>query len=93
VPSNEADVAMGLKIQLEWYDKETELGEGEELSQDFGDDGSVIEALGMPIDNNINNGGFDVGPQWVNTLQAHFQHVIHLSSYDYQVAFIYRDKW
>jgi len=84
---------MGLKIRLEWYDKETELGEGEELSQDFGDDGSVIEALGMPIDNNINNGGFDVGPQWVNTLQAHFQHVIQLSSYDYQVAFIYRDKW
>lgn len=54
---------MGLKIRLEWYDKETELGEGEELSQDFGDDGYVIEALDIPIDNNINNGGFDVGPQ------------------------------
>ncbi len=48
---------MGLKIRLEWYDKETELGEGEELSQDFGDDGSVIEALGMPIENNVNNVG------------------------------------
>jgi len=84
---------MGLKIRLEWYDKETELGEGEELSQDFGDDGSVIEALGMQIENNINNGGFDVGPHWVNTLQSHFDHVIRLSTYDYQVAFIYRDKW
>ena len=84
---------MGLEIRLEWYDKETELGEGEELSQDFGDDGYVIEALDMPIDNNINNGGFDVGPQWVNTLQPHFLHVIRLSDYDYQVAFIYRDKW
>jgi hypothetical protein len=84
---------MGLKIRLEWYDKETELGEGEELSRDFGDDGSVIEALGMPIENNINNGGFDVAPHWVSTLQPHFLHVIRLSSYDYQVAFIYRDKW
>jgi hypothetical protein len=84
---------MGLKIRLEWYDKETELGEGEELSQDFGDDGSVIEALGMPIENNVNNGGFDVGPHWVNTLQPHFLHIIRLSTYDYQVAFIYRDKW
>jgi hypothetical protein len=58
---------MGLKIRLEWYDKETELGEGEDLSQDFGDDASVIEAFGMPIENNINNGGFDVGPHWVNS--------------------------
>jgi hypothetical protein len=41
---------MGLKIRLEWYDKETELGEGEELSQDLDDDGSVIKALGMPIE-------------------------------------------
>jgi hypothetical protein len=84
---------MGLEMRLEWYDKETELGEGEELSQDFGDDGYVIEALDMPIDNNINNGGFDVGPQWVNTLQPYFLHVIRSSDYDYQVAFIYRDKW
>jgi hypothetical protein len=84
---------MGLKIRLEWYDKKTELGEGEELSKDYGDDGFVIESLGMPIENNINNGGFDVVSSWVSTLQPHFRHVINLSSYDYQVAFIYRDKW
>ena len=83
---------MGLKIRLEWYDKETELGEGEELSQDLGDDGSVIEAFGMPIENNLNNGGFDVGSQWVSTLQPHFLHIIRLSAFDYQLAFIYRDK-
>lgn len=84
---------MGLKIRLEWYDKVTEIGEGEELSQDFGDDSSVIEVLGMSIENNINNGGFNVAAHWVNTLQPHFRHSIQMSSYDYQVAFIYRDKW
>jgi hypothetical protein len=40
---------VGLKIRLEWYDKRTEMGEGEELSKDFGDDDSVIEALGIPL--------------------------------------------
>ncbi|MHC8365743.1 colicin E3-like toxin immunity protein [Pseudomonas sp. ZT5P21] len=84
---------MGLKISLEWYDKRTEMGEGEELSKDFGDDGSVVEALGMPIENNVNNGGFNVSPDWVSILQPHFHHTIQLLSCDYQVAFIYRDKW
>jgi len=84
---------MGLKIRLEWYDKRTELGEGEELSKDFGDDGSVIEALGLAIEGNVNNGGFDVTPEWVDTLQPHFLHSIQLLTYDYQVAFVYRDQW
>jgi hypothetical protein len=84
---------MGLKIRLEWYDKKTEIGQGEELSKDFGEDGSVIEALGMPIENNINNGGFDVASNWIGILQPHFHHIINLSSYDYQVAFVYRDNW
>jgi len=84
---------MGLKIRLEWYDKRTEMGEGEELSKDFGDDGSVIEALGLPIEGNVNNGGFNVSAQWVDTLQPHFRHPIQLLSYDYQVAFVYRDQW
>jgi hypothetical protein len=84
---------MGLKIRLEWYDKQTEMGQGEELSTDFGDDGSVIEALGLPIENNINNGGFNVTPDWVSTLQPHFLHVIRLPFYDYQVSFVYRDNW
>jgi hypothetical protein len=84
---------MGLKIRLEWYDKQTEMGQGEELSTDFGDDGSLIEALGLPIENNINNGGFNVGHDWVSTLQPHFRHVIRLPLYDYQVSFVYRDNW
>ena len=84
---------VGLKIRLEWYDKRTEMGEGEELSKDFGDDGSVIEALGIPIENNVNNGGFNVSPDWVSTLQPHFRQTIQLLAYDYQVAFVNRDKW
>ncbi|AZZ74775.1 MULTISPECIES: colicin E3-like toxin immunity protein [Pseudomonas] len=84
---------MGLRARLEWYDKKTELGEGEELSKDFGDDGSIIESLGIPIENNVNNGGFDVPSQWVNILQPHFRQTIDLSSFDFQVAFVYRDHW
>ncbi|MCU1759898.1 cloacin immunity family protein [Pseudomonas sp. 14P_8.1_Bac3] len=84
---------MGLKIRLEWYDKKTEMGEGEELSKDFGNDGSVIEALGIPIEKHVNNGGLNVPPDWLSTLQPHFHHIIRLHSYDYQVAFVYRDKW
>ena len=34
---------MGLKVRLAWYDKKTELGEGKEDSQDFGDDVVVME--------------------------------------------------
>ncbi|MDZ0717944.1 cloacin immunity family protein, partial [Klebsiella pneumoniae] len=47
---------MGLKLRLTWFDKKTEEFKGEEYSKDFGDDGSVIESLGMPLKDNINNG-------------------------------------
>ncbi|KPG98882.1 cloacin [Pseudomonas sp. RIT-PI-q] len=84
---------MGLKIRLNWYDKKTEIGEGREYSQDFGDDTSVMDELGIEPENNINNGGFDVNGDWAVTLQSHFVHTIELSSYDYQVSFDYRDVW
>ncbi|WP_237883863.1 colicin E3-like toxin immunity protein [Pseudomonas sp. PGPR40] len=84
---------MGLRIRLEWYDKTTEIGVGNELSNDFGGDGAVIEALGLPIKNNINNGGFDVSPHWIKILQPHFQHAIEFPVYDYQISFVYRDHW
>lgn len=54
---------------------------------------SVIDALGLPIENNVNNGGFNVSPDWVGILQPHFHHAIQLLAYDYQVAFVYRDAW
>jgi len=51
---------MGLKLRLEWFSKQTESYEGKEYSTDLGEDGTVIEALGVPLENNINNGGFNV---------------------------------
>ncbi|MBT2338692.1 MULTISPECIES: colicin E3-like toxin immunity protein [Pseudomonas] len=84
---------MGLKLRLEWYSKKTESYEGEEYSKDFGEDSGVIDALGVPLSNSINNGGFDVPLEWVDILQPHFQHPIDWASYDYQVAFDYRDNW
>ncbi|WP_214510981.1 colicin E3-like toxin immunity protein [Pseudomonas brassicacearum] len=84
---------MGLKLKLDWYDKKTELGEGREYSKDFGDDAFVLDALGVPVDGNINAGGFDVSNEWVEVLQPYFTHSLDLSTYDYQVSFDYRDVW
>lgn len=82
---------MGLKLKLDWYDKNTELGEGQEYSKDLGDDSSVFDSLGMPVENNINVGGFDVEADWVCILQSYFEHVLDLSEYDYQVSFDYQN--
>ncbi|WP_434610917.1 cloacin [Pseudomonas sp. D2-30] len=84
---------MGLKLRLEWYSKQTESFEGEEYTEDLGDDGSVVEALGIPFDNNINNGGFDLLLDWVGIIQPYFQHSIDWANYDYQIAFDYLDSW
>ncbi|WP_458129808.1 colicin E3-like toxin immunity protein [Pseudomonas sp. Z2-11] len=86
------EVQMGLKLRLEWYSKQTESFEGEEYSDDFGDDGAVIDALGIPFENNINNGGFNVPLEWIEILRPYFQHLIDWDRYDYQVAFDYRDS-
>ncbi|MGN8342253.1 colicin E3-like toxin immunity protein [Pseudomonas sp. SMV71] len=84
---------MGLKLRLEWFNKKTEFYEGEEHSNDLGEDGSVIEALGIPFENNINNGGFNVPQEWIKTLQPYFKHSIDWTTYIYQVSFDYRDSW
>ncbi|EIW3898135.1 TPA: cloacin [Klebsiella pneumoniae] len=82
---------MGLKLNLTWFDKKTEEFIGEEYSKDFGDDGSVIESLGMPLKDNINNGGFDVEKSWVPLLQPYFKNKIEVDTYWYQISFDYRD--
>ena len=51
---------MGLKLKLQWFDKQTYRGEGREFSRDFGDDPFVMDLLTVPLDDNINNGVFDV---------------------------------
>ena len=78
---------MGLKLNLTWFDKKTEEFIGEEYSKDFGDDGSVIESLGMPLKDNINNGGFDVEKSWVPLLQPYFKNKIEVDTYWYQISF------
>lgn len=51
---------MGLVLRLEWYDTATLEIQGEESSKDLGDDESVLNALSIPVEGNINNGGFNV---------------------------------
>lgn len=82
---------MGLKLNLTWFDKKTEEFKGEEYSKDFGDDGSVIESLGIPLKDNINNGGFDVEKSWVPLLQPYFKNKIDVDKYWCQISFYYRD--
>ena len=82
---------MGLKVRLAWYDKNTEYGEGKEDSKELGDDTSVMNQLNLSVDNDINNGSFDVKIDWLENLQPLFAHRIDLKVYDYQVSFNYRD--
>lgn len=84
---------MGLKLRLEWFDRKTELLVGKEYSKDLGDDGSVIESLGLPLKDNINNGGFDVEKKWGPLLQPYFKNKIDVDEYWYQISFDYRDEW
>lgn len=84
---------MGLKVRLRWFDKETEVLVGKEYSKDFGDDSIVLDDLDFPLENNINNGNFDVSTEWAEILQPYFEHALDLSMYDYQVSFDYRDVW
>lgn len=84
---------MGLKLRLEWFNKQTDLLVGKEYSKDFGDDGSVIESLGIPLKDNINNGGFDLEESWVPLLQPYFKNKIETDKNLYQISFDYRDSW
>ncbi|HFT8040548.1 TPA: colicin E3-like toxin immunity protein [Klebsiella aerogenes] len=84
---------MGLKLRLEWFNKQTDLLVGKEHSKDFGDDGSVIESLGIPLKDNINNGGFDLEESWIPLLQPHFKNKIETDKNLYQISFDYRDSW
>jgi hypothetical protein len=84
---------MGLKVRLRWFDKKTEVLVEKEYSKDFGGDSTVLDDLDLPMENNINNGNFDVNTEWAEILQPHFEHALDLSMYDYQVSFDYRDVW
>lgn len=84
---------MGLKYNLCSFDKKTDSAVIDEFSKDFGEDHTVMDAIGIPIHDNINNGAFDVEEWWVPILQPHFKQTIDLSKYNYSISFDYRDKW
>ncbi|WP_434695037.1 cloacin [Pseudomonas sp. Z1-14] len=83
---------MGMKVRLDWYDKETELGAGKEYSRDMGDDTSLIVALGLEGEPRMYDGGFDVRGEWISVLQL-FEHLIDPGQFDYQISFRYRTVW
>ena len=62
---------------------------GKESSKDLGGDESVLNALGTPAADNINNGSFNVAQNWLATMQPYFQHQIDLRVHDYQISFDY----
>jgi len=84
---------MGLKVRLDWFDKQTEIADGQEYSVDLGDDVSIIAALGLISEPEIYDGGFDVLVAWIPDLQRLFHHQIEPADFDYQVAFRYRPIW
>ncbi|PAU99272.1 hypothetical protein CBG25_20185 [Arsenophonus sp. ENCA] len=84
---------MGLKLRLSWFEKTADDIAGEEYSRDLRDDGSVIEQLGLTIEDNVNNGEFNVKSHWVTVLNPYFNHKIQYDKYDYFVSFDYADEW
>ncbi|GAK29671.1 colicin E3-like toxin immunity protein [Serratia liquefaciens] len=82
---------MGLKLNLVWFEIDSRQFVGEEYSKDFGDDGSVIEGLGLPLEDNINNGGFNVERGWIPLLQPYFKTKISPENFAYQISFDYQD--
>ena len=82
---------MGLILNLTWFDKKNDEFSGEEYSSDFGEDGAVIEKLGLPLKGTVNNGEFDVEEEFVAILQPYFKHKISTADFDYFLSFNYRD--
>nr|WP_314534654.1 colicin E3-like toxin immunity protein [uncultured Pseudomonas sp.] len=82
---------MGLKVRLEWFDRTTECLSGTEKSANLGDDYSVISKLGLSVDEDVNNGMFELRREWLPQIQTHFSHEIKLSESDYFIAFDYED--
>ncbi len=82
---------MGNKLILTWFDKKTEEFKGEEYYKDFGDDGSVIESLGIPLKDNINNGEFDLKKEWVPLIHTFFKNQLIPDVDNCYIDFDYRD--
>ncbi|MCX9152788.1 MULTISPECIES: colicin E3-like toxin immunity protein [Pseudomonas] len=82
---------MGLKVRLEWFDRTTKWLSGREDSADLGNDYSVISKLGLSVNEDVNNGMFELRQEWLSLIQAYFSHEIVFSESDYFIAFDYED--
>jgi hypothetical protein len=82
---------MGLIVRLEWFDRTTAWLRGTENSADLGSDYSVMSKLGLSVEENVNNGMFELRREWISLIQTHFSHEIALSESDYFIAFDYED--
>lgn len=84
---------MGLKVRLEWFDRTTEWLSGTEDSADLGDDYSLISKIGLSVEEDVNNGMFELRGEWSSLVQTYFSHEIALSENDYFIAFDYEDTY
>jgi hypothetical protein len=78
---------MEVRLRLEWFDKVEQYLKGDELSADLENDGSIIDKLGLPFDETIYDGVFDVKNDWIKHIQPYFKHKIDTYLYNYQLAF------
>lgn len=83
---------MHLSVILEWFEKSTGLGIGEEPSNIF-EDYSILTSLELEEDYQIFDGSYDVKEQWITVLQPHFKHEINQDNYDYQISFHHQGPW
>ena len=84
---------MNLKVLLEWFDKTSGYGVGEESSGLFEDPHLILISLELEGDFQIFDGSYDLKNQWINLLQPYFKHQIHQESHDYQISFQHQGPW
>ncbi|OPA85494.1 hypothetical protein BFW86_22325 [Pseudomonas fluorescens] len=84
---------MSFRVILEWFEKITGLGVGEEPSAIFEDNHSILSSLELESDYQIFDGSYDLKSKWVTVLQPHFKHEIKQDNYDYQISFHHQGPW
>ncbi|MGH8450568.1 colicin E3-like toxin immunity protein [Pseudomonas sp.] len=81
---------MSFRVTLEWFEKNSGFGVGEESSDIFENAHSVLNSLGLGGDYQIFDGAYDLKDQWKKILQPHFKHQISQENHDYQISFQYQ---
>ncbi|MEX5495035.1 MULTISPECIES: cloacin immunity family protein [Pseudomonas] len=55
----------GLKVRLEWFDRTKKWLSERDEPADLGNDCAVISKLGLPINEDVNNGMFELRQRWL----------------------------